>query len=115
MTPEHKRAKQQIKRLVKRWDKLTPPGWDVIHVYLETEGEEKILAETKCQWEYHQATIRWYLATAAGQEDEWIEGTVVHEFVHILTAPMEAALPNSQAKVIEFAVESIARAIRRVT
>lgn len=119
MTPEHKAAKQQISRLAKRWACLIPTGWDVKHLYLETTNDNDdshaIMAETKTQWEYQQASIRWHLPSCCGQEDSWIEGTMVHEMVHVLVAPMESQLPNSQSKLCEHTVETVAKAILRVT
>lgn len=117
MTPEHKAAKKQIQRLAKKWAPLAPPGWDVKHLYLEiTDDEhETVMAESKAAWEYHQASIRWYLPACCGQEDAYIEATMVHELVHVLVAPMEQQLPDEQTKLCEYTVEQVTRAILRVT
>jgi hypothetical protein len=116
VTPEHREAKRRIQAAIKRWKCLVPPGVDIRHVFIESDagdGSETTLAETKAQWDYHQATIKWYLPPAAGSTEEYINGTVVHELVHVLVDPMESKLRGKHDSICEHTVEGIARAILR--
>lgn len=124
MTPEHRAAKARLVAAIQVWKHLVPPGWDVRHLYIEskvdTESPE-VLAETEAHWQYHQACIRWSLPNVAGVDDKYLEGTVVHELVHVLVSPIESQLRTDEGDhagivngLCEFAVDEVARAILRV-
>lgn len=124
MTPEHREAKRRLVETIHVWKHLVPPGWDVKHLFIEskvdTESPET-LAETDAAWQYHQATIRWSLPNVAGVDDKYLDGTVVHELVHVLLSPMESLLRTDEGEhsgavngTCEYAVEAVARAILRV-
>jgi hypothetical protein len=120
MTPELKKAKRRIKAACAKWSGLIPPGFDVIHTYIAAshEDDSNILAVTKCDWEYYQGRIRWYLVCAASQTDAYIEGTLVHELVHVLLWPLWGGSPEDnplEHKLGEYTTEQIARAILRVS
>jgi len=128
VTPELREAKRRIQEAVKVWKRLEPPGWDITHLFIEgktdTESPE-VLAETDAHWEYHQASIRWSLPNVAGTSEKYLDGTIVHELVHILLSPMESQLRTDQTAddgtpsgivngLCEHAVDAVARAILRV-
>jgi hypothetical protein len=116
-SPEIREAKRRIQHYVRQWKCLVPPGFTVKHVFIEAsagDGEETVLANTCAQWEYHAATIKWYLFTCAGVDDRQLEHTVVHELTHVLTDPMESHLRGGKMdKTCEHTVETIAQAIIR--
>lgn len=122
MTPEHRQAKKRLQAAIALWKNLEPPGWDIDHVFIEgpLANDDDAMAETKAEWRYHQATIRWSLKAAASQEEKYIEGTVVHELVHCLISGMEEHLRTEeegkdwQNATCEWTVDAIARAILRV-
>lgn len=122
MTPEHRAAKRRIKEAIATWKHLNPPGWDIHHIFIEGEmnTDDDALAETKADWQYHQATIRWSLRAASSQETKYLEGTVVHELVHVLMSGMEQLLRSDDEEkahvnaICEHTVETVARAILRV-
>lgn len=117
MKAEGREARRRIQAAIKRWKCLVPPGFDVKHVFNEAsagEGEETVLANTVAQWEYHSATIKWYLPVCASCTADELERTVVHELVHVLTSPMEAHLRSGKMNATcEHTVEGIARAFLR--
>lgn len=109
---------------VRVWKHLVPLNVTVTHIFIEgaldTESPD-MLAETDAAWEYHQAKIRWSLRAAAGVEQAYIDGTVVHELVHVMLAGLEAHLRTDEGDhagyvnaTCEHTVETIAAAIIRV-
>jgi hypothetical protein len=69
-------------------------------------------AETISRWEYRSATINWYLPSLIRCPPDDLELTVVHEYCHILLAPLECHMKKSgEGEVSEFTTESVARAI----
>lgn len=124
MTPEHKAAKARIQDSIRVWKHLVPLNVTVRHIFIEgpTDTEEReALAETDAAWEYHQATIRWSLRNAAGVTQEYIDGTLVHELVHVMLAGLEVHIRTDEGEhsgyvngLCEHTVETIAAAIIRV-
>ncbi len=124
MTPEHAAAKRRIQETVKVWKLLEPPGWDIRHLFIEGKTDTEspdVMAETDAAWEYHQATVRWSLPAVAGADQKYLDGTLVHELVHVLLSPMESQLRTDEgdhARIVnglcEHAVDAVARAILRV-
>lgn len=103
---------------MKRWKCLVPPGVTVWHCFIEgahPDDGNDTMAETKGQWQYHQGTIKWYLSSVCGQEEKYIDATVVHELVHVLLDPLQALIPGRKADEIvnEHTTEAVARAIQR--
>lgn len=119
MTPEYATAKRRIEKLVEKWDSLVPPGFDLLHTFIEGSHEDddaRVLATTKCDWEYQQGRIRWYLPEACSQTVDYLEGTLVHELVHVLLWPLWGGSdPDKELehKLGEYTTEQIARAILR--
>jgi hypothetical protein len=116
MTPEHRATKRRIQGFIREWKALVPPGVEVVHIFVEdvNQDEPKTLADTVSQWQYHNAKIRWYLSAAASCEDSYLEGTVVHELVHVLVAPIEETIPAKLTNLSEHTVEAIAKAFLKI-
>lgn len=115
MTPQFREARNRIQASVTKWDCLIPGWCDVDHVFIEGLHDEDpdTLAETFANWKYHNAKVKWYLPVACAMTDDYLEGTVVHELVHVLLSPVEQRIPSKYEEQSEFAVESIAKAILR--
>lgn len=116
MTPEHARAKRRVQEYVRRWQCLVPPGVNVNHRFIEADDDEDatILAETKAQWEYHNATIRWFLPAVCSSTDLYLEQTVVHELCHVLLDPIERHVRGGKMDATcEHTVETVARTLLR--
>ena len=64
-------------------------------------------------WQYRHATITWFMPAVVDNDDDYLEGIVVHEFTHVLISPLllvngEDDLPLQHV----YATECVARAIR---
>src|SRR5579872_6047859 len=86
--------------------------WTIRHHFNETDSrdDDTIIADTSCNWEYRDATITWFLPICAAQSDDELLATAIHEYVHILLAPIESDC-TAPDKVKEYAVESVAKMI----
>jgi hypothetical protein len=106
---------KRCKAMVEDWaDRLGISAWCLINVRFSTDIDgERITAECTPDWEYEQAGIKFNLPTCAVMSDERLEAAVVHELVHILTAPMEQKLRKRDALLGELSVEKITKAIIR--
>lgn len=122
MKPEARRAKQQLQEYITRWKCIVPPGVSVRHVFIDSdagEGEESTLANTVPHWEYHRATIKWYLTCVAGTDAKQVEEAVVHELAHVLCAGMESLFRGSNGgnpkehAIAEHTVETVTQALLR--
>lgn len=110
---------KRIQDYVDIWEPMLDlPGVDVEHVFLPRVAEEDhtMVADTSASWEYRCATIRWYLGRVATLDDNDLENSVVHEYVHVLLAVMEKHLPERyrNSENSEHAVENITRALTAV-
>lgn len=107
--------KGRVEDFSKYWTTKLDLGWLTIkNLYSESfhDEEASLVAETESDWEYRQGTTTWYLPRVAGLTDETLENTVIHELVHILVSPIESEIAERYDKQAEFAVESVARAIK---
>lgn len=113
--PAYKKVIQKIEAYRHTWEALLDlPGIEVTHRFHETfqdpENADTTLAQTVCQWQYREAVIHWYLPNAARQADVDLERAVIHEYVHILNAPIKE-LCNDEMERLELATENVARAL----
>lgn len=103
-----------------KWEALL--GLDYLSIYhrridaLADEPHQSIIAETKAQWQYKQASILWYVPNVATIEDDQLEGVVIHEFCHVLLASMECLItPTKHREACEYAIQNVADAIKHAT
>lgn len=81
---------------------------------LPDEPNQGIVAETKSAWEYRQASIIWYVPNVCTIDDEELERIALHEFIHVLIAPMEARVSDKFHKEREYAVQCLTDAILKL-
>lgn len=115
--------------------------WRIKHIFSEgadgatlmdpTETTATVNRTTACtvtQWHYRQAEITWYLPSVAIEDDDHLEWVAIHEYVHMLNAPLagflfdylrddESAVEQlraigHQSKLEEFVTENLARVIQ---
>ena len=91
------------------------PGFDGDHT-IDSDGNAtvyKTTAITTPQWEYRFATITWYLKTAVTQTDQELEAVAIHEYIHILLAPVTTLLPIKplHTKLEEYVTECLMRLV----
>lgn len=115
---DYAKQKKRIKKLVEKWHDPMGMGWFHIDMNWDRARKDDVpntAARTVSSWQYRNADITWYLPACADNDDDFMENIVVHEFVHILIAPLalvdkETDLPLQH----EYATECVARAMRWV-
>lgn len=115
MNRNYETAVKQIEGMRKDWQDVMGLGWiDIDHKYLEVynEDDHQTIADTEALWQYRIATVRWYLPSVVRLDYEDIEDALVHEYTHILIAPIESKLPEKHIDLCEFTVEGIVKAIK---
>ncbi len=88
----------------------------IVLKFSELTHPDRVVAETVTDFEYRQASIKWYLPTSILEEDTSLRRIVIHEIVHVLVAPMEGLVKESplRIKMCELAVENLTRAFCEV-
>lgn len=105
---------RKVRDLTKHWQDTMGLGWLSVSTLFEEEPNPKcpdMVAETTTYWEYRDTHTTWFKPRAMQLTTPMIEGVIVHELVHAITAPLEVHLRPGYAEQREFAVESLARAI----
>lgn len=113
----HEALQAEILGYAHDWQTVMNLGWlSITHAFLPSfkDDSAETIGDTEAYWQYRQAKITWYLASASRLTPELLESTVVHELVHCLTAPMESHVKAGHDEHTEFAVESLARAFIEV-
>jgi hypothetical protein len=102
-----KDAKKRVQKSVDKFEKKLGIGswWKIKHVFSELPDGATVMpadglmptaarttACTMTQWQYRTAEITWYLPSVAQISDKKLDWVTVHEFVHILNAPMATFL-----------------------
>jgi hypothetical protein len=116
MKANYELVKHAIDGMKDEWqDRMDLGHVAITHSYLEAfnETDHLTVAETQAMWEYRTANVRWWLPSAARLDMKELESTLVHEYTHILLAPVELKIPDKHLELKEFTVESIARALLR--
>lgn len=115
---EYREQKARIQKLIDKWFKAMGLGWfhvDMVWCRERNKDSPDTSAITTTSWQYRNADIQWFLPVIADSDDDFLEGIVVHEFTHILLAPLlmvdkQDDLPLQH----EYATECVARAIQWV-
>jgi len=87
--------KGKIDRIVKWWIKQSGLGWWRVAVEYEREDKEldatgkyALAAETTAKWQYLDATIIFNMRALTERSLDDLEGTIVHELMHIFVNEM---------------------------
>lgn len=115
---EYEKQKKRVQRYINKWFDAMGLGWFRVEMVWSRERAEDAPttdARTYTHWQYRDSSITWFLPAIADCDNEYLEGIVVHEFSHILLAPLlsvdeEKDLPLQH----EYATECVARALQRV-
>lgn len=118
MNNARKKTIRRIKAIIAEVEpKLDLPGVIVEHRFhqttLDPESGDTTAAVTKCATSYRWAILHWYLPNLVGSSWKDLGSIVIHEYCHILNAPMAALLGDEgeQANAVEAATENMARAL----
>lgn len=111
---EYEEQKKRVKRYIDKWYDTLGLGWWRVEMIWDRAKNEDMpdeAAVTRWQWQYRTASVTWRLPILAELDDEKLEGTVVHEFAHILTGAMVQNAPEENTQLMEYGTESVARAL----
>ena len=75
------------------------------------EGSPNCAASTEMRWEYLEADFTWYLPNLKQLNDDELEECVVHEFCHILIAPLMHEDTEHGRLIYERVTSTVQRAI----
>jgi hypothetical protein len=116
----HDELKSEILALSEKWQHKLDLGEIAVEQHFKRRYHSEdpdVLAETNACWHYHDAVISWYLPKISRMQggDEALEQLVVHEHLHVKLSPMESHLPERYSELGEFAVDSLAWALVRMS
>lgn len=112
-----KEYEKQRQRVIKYWDKwynvLGIHWWRINRNWHRERREDSpnTFGDCSTDWEYRNATINFYLLVAIDMSDNALEEAVVHEFVHVLAAPLHDFRDDQAREITEHTVTTIARQI----
>lgn len=103
---------KQLKSWIGDWQEIMGlKDWTFYCAYVPGYNQENknIRATNNALWEYKSASLTFYLAAMAEDDDDENESTLVHELVHCLVAPL--VKKESQIKLMEFVVVNTEKAL----
>lgn len=114
---EYEALKKKITKLTTLWrDELGLGSYRLHHNWARTTKErvDNCGAEVKMRWEYMEADFTWYVPALQDLDDDELEEVVVHEFCHILIAPLMYDDSEHGRMVYERVTTTVQRAISYV-
>ena len=84
------KQKKRVKKVVDKWLKPIGLGWWIVHLKYDTENKDcdEEVANCRVNWPYKEATITFNLSVIENLDDERLNYTVLHEFMHIFVREM---------------------------
>lgn len=119
VNPEYERAKERILATADIWHRrlgIDSLGIKVTHKFIPSydDDDHEIVARTQAVWQYRHAVVEWKLPAVTRLSDQALVEVVIHEYVHVIIAPMESKLDSEHEELCEFAIETMTRAIMNV-
>lgn len=114
---EYDETKSRLERYLKKWHPLMQMGWyNLSYEYVRGYSDEDITicALTKSYWTYRRATIIWYMQKLSELSDEELEDIVVHEFTHIVLAPVTQDQPVEWHEQVEYTTQTVAVILQHI-
>ena len=108
---EYKDIKDRLEKVLTKWHPLLQMGWYTLNYeYRRNPHEEdpEIAAVTNTAWTYRRARITWYMPTLHGLTHDELENIVLHEFCHVILAPVTQDQPPEWKEQIEYTTETMA-------
>lgn len=112
-----KQYREQKARVEKIWDEwydiLAMWWWRIDRTWdrAREENNYDCIAKTSSNWQYRTAHITFYLPTALDLDDSHLEESIVHEFVHVLLAPIQDMRDDQAREITEHTVTTVARTL----
>lgn len=115
MKRQYQELADEIDKLGKSWQQELGLYWiDIMHVHVPDfkENDHLVVAETDTYstWQYRNAKVAWYLASAIRLDQRELDDCIAHEYAHIMVAPIENKISSRDTNLCEFTVEGLARA-----
>lgn len=113
---EYRKQKKRVQKYIDKWFTAMGMGWFQVTMTWNRERDAdnpNTAARTISNWQYRNAEIIWFVPTIPDQDDDFLEGIVVHEFTHVLLSPL-LLVDNKEDLPLqhEYATECVARAIQ---
>lgn len=108
---EYDVAKKRFEKFAEKWHPLMQMGWYTIrYEYLRDYFEDDVDTVAICRpsWIYRKASITVSMRKVHDLDDEQLENCVIHEFAHIVLAPVTQDQPEEWHEQVEFVTETIA-------
>lgn len=117
---EYRNQKNRLRKLIKKWHtKIGMSWWKVDYVYSRTNKQNEsdatyrpidyiCLMDTSTDFYYLDARITFYLPTVKDTEDDVLEESLIHEYMHVYLNPLK---DDNKAKEEELVATKLARAI----
>ena len=104
-------AKKRFEKFAEKWHPLMQMGWYTIkYEYLRDFFDDDVdtVAICKPSWIYRRARITVSMRKVHELSDAELEGVVVHEFAHIVLAPVTQDQTEEWHEQVEYVTETIA-------
>lgn len=110
---EYRSAKSRVEKLIEKWFKPIGMGWWQVYIDYNRGYSDELttIAITNCNWQYRTGHIEFFLPVCQELNDEKLEEAIVHEFCHILVAPIQDLRDDQSREITEHTVTTIARSI----
>lgn len=107
---EYAEMKERLEKMLSKWHPLLQMGWHTLkYKYVRGYDEDdSVCAVTKASWTYRRGYITWYMQKLYELNEDELENIVVHEFCHILLAPVTQDQPENWREQIELTTETMA-------
>lgn len=108
---EYEETKQRLERYLKKWHPLLQMGFfQLKYQYIRglCTDDSQTCAVTNTHWVYRRAHITWFIEKLASLSDAELEDIVVHEFCHVLLAPVTQDQPEEWHEQVEFTTQTMA-------
>lgn len=95
---ESAKQKARIKKYMDKWHETLGLKWFEVNITYERSysTDESAAITIMDRWQYRSFDITYYLPNLADLDDEHLEGVIVHELVHCLTAPFAMNMKGTE-------------------
>lgn len=105
------KTKERLEKFLTKWHPLLQMGfyqlkYDYVRTYCPDDSDT--CAVTNSSWVYRKAHITWYIQKLSELNDDELEDVVVHEFCHVLLAPVTQDQPQEWHEQVEFVTQTMA-------
>lgn len=114
---EYEETKKRLEKYLEKWHPLMQMGWYGLKYQYERgycEDDSSTCAVTTSSWIYRRHHITWFMQKISELSDEEIEDIVVHEFAHVVLAPVTQDQPEEWHEQVEYTTQTIAVILQHI-